>query len=215
MNIFYLHSDPNICAKYHCDKHVVKMILEYAQLLSTAHRIIDGTKTLATNPATDKEKTFYLLPGETISHAPTTKVATNQDGSFQIDVVSKLVIKNPKCYYITHQNHPSAVWVRANRYQYEYVFWLFTYLLEEYEHRYRRKHKCTELLAFLREPPKNILATFFQEPPLVMPDEYKVGSPVASYREFYNQSKSRFATWTGREVPHWYVGKRDEQMMAF
>jgi hypothetical protein len=26
----------------HCDKHVVKMILEYAQLLSTAHRVLDG-----------------------------------------------------------------------------------------------------------------------------------------------------------------------------
>ena len=29
------------CAEQHCDKHVVKMILEYAQLLSTAHRIHD------------------------------------------------------------------------------------------------------------------------------------------------------------------------------
>ena len=26
----------------HCDKHVVKMIIEYAQLMSTAHRMIDG-----------------------------------------------------------------------------------------------------------------------------------------------------------------------------
>lgn len=37
MNIFYLHSNPQICARYHCDVHVVKMILETAQLLSTAH----------------------------------------------------------------------------------------------------------------------------------------------------------------------------------
>ena len=36
MNIFYLDPDPAICARYHCDKHVVKMILESAQLLSTA-----------------------------------------------------------------------------------------------------------------------------------------------------------------------------------
>jgi len=39
MNIFYLDPQPRLCAQYHCDKHVVKMILEYAQLLSTAHRI--------------------------------------------------------------------------------------------------------------------------------------------------------------------------------
>jgi hypothetical protein len=35
MNIFYLDSDPATCAKYHCDKHVVKMILESAQILCT------------------------------------------------------------------------------------------------------------------------------------------------------------------------------------
>lgn len=38
MNIFYLDRDPVVAAKYQCDKHVVKMILETAQLLSTAHR---------------------------------------------------------------------------------------------------------------------------------------------------------------------------------
>lgn len=41
MNIFYLSNDPRKCAEYHVDKHVVKMILEYAQLLSTTHRILD------------------------------------------------------------------------------------------------------------------------------------------------------------------------------
>ena len=38
MNIFHLDKDPKICAEYHCDKHVVKMILETAQMLSTAYR---------------------------------------------------------------------------------------------------------------------------------------------------------------------------------
>lgn len=42
MNIFYLSKDPKTAAVYHNDKHVVKMILESAQLLSTAHRILDG-----------------------------------------------------------------------------------------------------------------------------------------------------------------------------
>jgi hypothetical protein len=39
MNIFWLDPDPVICAKYHNDKHCVKMILEYAQLLSAAHHV--------------------------------------------------------------------------------------------------------------------------------------------------------------------------------
>ena len=42
MNIFYLDSSAVQSAKMHCDKHCVKMILETAQLLSTAHRVRDG-----------------------------------------------------------------------------------------------------------------------------------------------------------------------------
>ena len=42
MNIFMLDKDPVKAAQYHCDKHVVKMILETGQLLSTAWRMIDG-----------------------------------------------------------------------------------------------------------------------------------------------------------------------------
>lgn len=39
MNIFYLDTDIKKCAEYHNDKHVVKMITEYAQLLSSACRL--------------------------------------------------------------------------------------------------------------------------------------------------------------------------------
>lgn len=46
MNIFFLSSDLRLCAIYHCNSHVVKMILEYAQLLSTAHQILDGKNDL-------------------------------------------------------------------------------------------------------------------------------------------------------------------------
>ena len=42
MNIFALNLNPEQAAQWHVDKHVVKMPLEYAQLLSTAHVIIDG-----------------------------------------------------------------------------------------------------------------------------------------------------------------------------
>jgi len=42
MNIFYTHHLPSECARDHCDKHLVKMVLETAQLLSTAHHVIDG-----------------------------------------------------------------------------------------------------------------------------------------------------------------------------
>lgn len=37
MNIFFLDYNTKKCAEYHCDKHVVKMILETAQLLCGVH----------------------------------------------------------------------------------------------------------------------------------------------------------------------------------
>ena len=38
MNIFFLDADPKYAAQMQCDKHVVKMVLETAQMLSTAAR---------------------------------------------------------------------------------------------------------------------------------------------------------------------------------
>jgi len=37
MNIFFLDFNPQKAAEYHCDKHVVKMIIETAQMLYSAH----------------------------------------------------------------------------------------------------------------------------------------------------------------------------------
>jgi hypothetical protein len=39
MNIFFLDDDIATCARYHVDKHVVKMRLELAQLACTAHHL--------------------------------------------------------------------------------------------------------------------------------------------------------------------------------
>lgn len=41
MNIFFLDWDVEKNAQYHCDKHVVKMILETAQLLCGVHHMSD------------------------------------------------------------------------------------------------------------------------------------------------------------------------------
>ena len=37
MNIFVLDNDPRTAAQYHCDKHVVKMVLETAQILCSVN----------------------------------------------------------------------------------------------------------------------------------------------------------------------------------
>ena len=42
MNIFVLHSNPTIAAQMQCDRHVVKMVLESAQMLCTAVNLLGG-----------------------------------------------------------------------------------------------------------------------------------------------------------------------------
>ena len=44
VNLFYLDHDPKKCAKYYCDKHVNKIMIEISQILSQIHHKI-GKKT--------------------------------------------------------------------------------------------------------------------------------------------------------------------------
>jgi hypothetical protein len=59
MNIFFLAFNARLAAEYHCDKHVVKMILETAQLLYTAHWVLTGGENL---PADAYRKTHANHP---------------------------------------------------------------------------------------------------------------------------------------------------------
>ena len=60
MNIFYLHTDPKACAQYHVDRHVVSQIKEYAQLLSTAYRLIDGKQSVALSKSGRRQQVWTL-----------------------------------------------------------------------------------------------------------------------------------------------------------
>ncbi len=53
MNVFVLHLEPHKAAQMHNDRHVCKMIVEYAQLMSTAHHKAGSAKDImykATHP---------------------------------------------------------------------------------------------------------------------------------------------------------------------
>lgn len=50
MNIFILDYNVKRCAQYHCDKHVIKMALEAAQLLCTAHYVLGTSQKIPYNP---------------------------------------------------------------------------------------------------------------------------------------------------------------------
>ncbi len=66
MNIFYLDKDPTEAARLQCDRHVVKMILETAQLLSTAHVELDGEQ--VAYKATHKNHPSAVWVRESLDH---------------------------------------------------------------------------------------------------------------------------------------------------
>ena len=181
MNIFYLSHEPPECAQMHNDKHTVKMILEYAQLLSTAHRILDGHRIVGLSK-TNRKRTTYYLPDD-------------RDGIL---------------YSATHINHPSAVWVRQRYSNYVWLSRLLHYLCKEYTVRYGKVHKVegSGLLQKLYLPPEALDKTRglpFTQPTPAMPDTYKVpGDSIASYRNYYNGGKQHLASWKVRGVPSWY-----------
>ena len=175
MNIFYLHNDPRICAQQHVDKHCVKMILEYAQLLSTAHRILDGTESVGLSVSGRKKKT-WTLPDS----------------------------RDNVLYSATHNNHPSAIWTRQSTENYNYLWNLFRELCAEYTHRYQRVHATERLVEVLSSTPKKIPVGAFTEPTPAMPEQYKVaGDSIQSYKNYYIGDKQRMFSWKNRETPSW------------
>lgn len=180
MNIFYLHNLTPICAQFHNDKHCVKMILEYAQLLSTAHRILDGEQYI--DASSGRKIKRWQLKGSAAESL---------------------------LYKATHINHPSAVWARDNKENYMWLAQLLDDLCKEYTHRYGRIHKCETdgLVRWLASyAPKNIANRPWTQPTPAMPDDCKVkGDSLASYRKYYIQNKRHLAKWSKREVPEWYT----------
>jgi hypothetical protein len=68
MNLFILNEDPIIAAQQQCDKHVVKMTLESGQMLSTAHRLLDGTEYFELNAKGRKLRRWRLDDEREIKH---------------------------------------------------------------------------------------------------------------------------------------------------
>jgi len=177
LNIFYLSSDPKKCAEDHCDKHVVKMIIEYAQLLSTAHRILDGEET------------------RVLSNSGKTMTSQWKLHDHRENIL----------YKCAHINHPSNKWVRAAEDHYIYLLELWNSLSREYTIRYNKVHSTwKKLVQHLNQLPKNIDRNVgFLPPPQCMPDECKKEDTVDAYRDFYKAHKREFATWKTR-TPLWF-----------
>ena len=121
-------------------------------------------------------------------------------------------------YRMAHKNHPVTIWIRTSLANYMWTLDMVEAMHNEWKYRYghppEKMHSSycvAELLSYCppREDqfPEKGLTPFA----LAMPDKYKVkGDAVESYRQYYQcEDKQRFASWKKRDIPEWYIIRRE------
>lgn len=178
MNIFYLSHKPSRAARWHCDKHVVKMILETAQLLYTAHWVLAA--------AAGREPDLAAAP----------TLATNPDQHGYLPIRNR---KHP-CAIWVRESLQHYAWLcelgMALCEEFQHRFGR------------HKAHSCEEHIYWLAaHPPAELKATGWRQPPKAMPEEYKRhGDSVVAYRIYYRENKGgvrNILTYTARHKPHW------------
>jgi hypothetical protein len=181
MNIFILDESPVLSAQLQCDKHIVKMLLESAQMLSTAHRMLDGVESKRPSKSGKRMVPYY----------------THSDGYLE-----------GALYKAVHFHHPCTVWTMETSGNYDWHYTHFVALCDEYKYRYGKKHLTdTKLGQTLCVSPTNIPAGPLTKQPLAMKanPECMSDDVVQSYRAFYQTKQARFnMVWTKRPVPEWF-----------
>ena len=160
MNIFYIHSDPYIAAKAMTNKHVVKMILESAQLLSTAHLALDGVH----------------------------KVGVSKTGRKQVQYEHPLKDVLYKSTHLNHPSSVWCRLTSANyKWLYDHFVALCNEYTDRYGKIHMTE---TKLLNVLNKLPNNISAGGLTEMPQAMDEQYRIsGDSVAAYRNYYVSTK--------------------------
>ena len=179
MNVFVLDKNPREAARQHCDKHVVKMIIESAQMLSTAHRMLDGTEGRRPSSTGKTMSRYWELSDE----------------------------RENKLYKAVHMKHPCTLWTMESSENYHWHWQLFNALCDEYIYRYKKVHKTDELLrGRLLFPQKNIPYKSLTDFRQAIFEDCKGPDAVEAYRKYYH-AKTFKMVWTNREVPAWYSYK--------
>jgi hypothetical protein len=180
MNLFVLDNNPVIAAQQQCDKHVPKMIVESAQMLSTVHRMLDGTMERRPSKSGKVQVQYWKLEDE------------------REDIL----------YKACHFNHPCTIWTRESMHNYRWHYLHFTALCDEYTYRYGKKHLTDiKLRGPLQKTPNNIPVKKMTQFKLAMKSnpECMMECPIESYRAFYQTKQHRFnMVWTKRKVPEWF-----------
>lgn len=206
MNIFFLSFIPSVCAQMHGDLHLIKMILETAQLLSTTYRWLHGQR--------PKLKTIKLREKLEASDP-----VTFYDDSW-IEKCTHECGKEP--YRMTHYNHGSCVWVRERQANFVWLAQLGVELCREKIIRLpNNKPHCAQPLLewFLTNPPAPELfkineVKYLSPPYLAMADfwDSKVvhNNPfqavILSYRKYYKAKQAInivYYRWLPGREPQW------------
>lgn len=184
VNIFILDEDPVKAAQLQCNAHVVKMVLESAQMLSTVHRVLDGEETRIPSKSGKTKVKAWVLP------------------DYREEVLYKTV----------HVGHPCTVWSMESSANYKWHFEHYKALADEFFYRYGKQHKSfVDLRNALQYLPKNIPEgdlTPFRLAMGAAPECINESDPVGSYRAFYQTKQDRFKMeWTKRDIPEWFKVK--------
>jgi len=184
MNIFVLNENPKIAAIEQCDKHIVKMVLESAQMLSTAHRLLDGV----------------VETRKSVSGKTNVKYWRMEDDNLESIM-----------YKAAHVAHPCTLWTMESSANYQWHYEHFVALCDEYKYRYGKTHLSdTKLRYILKDQPKTIPTgsqTAFRLAMGSNPECIDKANPVESYRKFYKTKQQRFnMVWSKRDVPEWFKG---------
>lgn len=209
MNIFVTDVNPIIAAQSQHDRHIVKMILESAQMLSTACWEVTDFMNLVES---------CTQPNRPALDNPTSG--------------------NPNLYKSTHVNHPCNIWVREHFSHFGWLTIHMNALLAEYHHRFPGKtHACYRMgLLFAeafarwsnelktRESRLGFWTKLPDSPRIVInpalvtetlgevsgfvyagPDRYYDASSVTdSYRRYYLSEKLEGNRWTNpSHIPSW------------
>jgi hypothetical protein len=183
VNIFVTDMCPVISAQSVCDKHSSKMVVESGQMLSTAHRMLDGQMELRRSKSGKRMVKYFVHPNSNLEAV---------------------------LYKAVHHYHPCTVWSMESKENYIWHYKHFVALAEEFEFRYGKNHMTiNKLREVLKAPPSNIPSLGLTEFPQAMshfPDCKVEGNPVQAYRNYYHMAKP-FAKWEkGRSAPNWWEG---------
>lgn len=181
MNIFILSWCVQQCAAWHFDRHAVKMIVELAQLLSTAHWELDQEGETAVR--VEQWCAGGLMYKATHRNHPCAKWVRRHPNNYRYTVrlAKALCDEYYRRYGVDRQRRHKTETIVDHLASNEPTHW----------------PECTDPLV----GPAQVT-----QPAQAMPDEYKVqGDAVAAYRAYYQSAQKRHLTsWKRRAPPEWF-----------